>query len=208
MKQKSSSRSIRIIYWITQGTFCLFSGVAMFAAGFALVLIIGLLDSTQLHMGMPLQANVKEVSEVVLNNQVVEVELKEMTGKIHFIDTPIFIGRIFGATMLIALGLTFYGFLTFRKFITNVYYGQFFEKSNIYLLKRISYVLLALWMYTVIFTTTQYFVLLKKLNFETVDFTVDFNSFSGLLLSALFIWVLSHIFMKGAELKEENELTV
>ena len=45
---------------------------------------------------------------------------------------------------------------------------------------------------------------------STFAITIDSESFDrpGILIIAIIFWVLSHIFMEGAKLKEINELTI
>lgn len=71
-----------------------------------------------------------------------------------------------------------------------------------------SYALVMIWIFTVIYGYFQYFFLVINMNFDTVEFTSDVQTYPIILLVALFIWVLSHIFMKGCELQDEHELTV
>jgi hypothetical protein len=207
MKQHAST-SIRIIYWFTEITFWIYAAISLFAVGMALMLMLGFLTETQLTVGLPVSFDSKEVSEISINQEMVEVEMKKMVGRIHFIDTPVTIARIYGAWMLLICALFFYAFLTFRKFIRNVMEGQFFERSNIALLKRISYMLLVFWVLTVLYSTMQFFMVGTQLNFDTLQVGLNIQLFPTILLVALFIWVLSHIFMKGAELQEESNLTV
>lgn len=46
------------------------------------------------------------------------------------------------------------------------------------------------------------------LQFDTIEIISDVQTFPAILLGALFIWVLSHIFMKGCELQDETNFTV
>jgi hypothetical protein len=48
----------------------------------------------------------------------------------------------------------------------------------------------------------------KNLTFEHLEITSSYESFDFILVAALMIWVLSHIFMNGVRLKEEQTLTV
>jgi len=58
-----------------------------------------------------------------------------------------------------------------------------------------------LWLFSV-------FLFGKNMNFDTIEFTSDVSTYPVILLVALFIWVLSHIFIKGCELHDEHELTI
>lgn len=202
--------SIKVIYWITNITFWLYIVIAILGLGLVGALMIGLLENLQLNVGVPVAINVLEQGslDLALSSTYIDVEFAEMYGKIHFIDTPIFIGRIYSAFMLIMLIIFFYIFYTFRSFINNVYKGIYFDFDNIALLKRISYALVGTWTFTVIYSYFQYFYIAKNLEFETIEIAGNVETYPTILLMALFIWVLSHIFMKGCELQDENKLTV
>ncbi len=200
--------SVKVIYWMTNILFWLYSIASIFAMFFAVALIIGLLDKIKLHVGMPMAMDLKEVGQLVYNGQIIDVELVEMYGKIHIVDAPKEVNRIFGVFMLMALSMGLYIFMTFKEFITNVYRGAYFDRSNILLLKRIAYALLASWIFAVFYAAFQSFYFLKQLSFEGAIASGDYQTFNGVLVVALLLWVLSHIFQKGVELEKENELTI
>ena len=200
--------SVKVIYWMTNVIFWIFAVASIFAIFFAGALIIGLLDKTQLHVGMPVAMNLNETGLLEYNGQSVDVEFVEMYGKIHFIDAPSAVTRIFGVFMLLALSMGLYIFMTFKKFITNVYHGAYFDRSNIFLLKRISYALIGFWLFAVFYAMFQKFYFLKHLTYESIHVSGEYQTFNGVLIAALLLWVLSHIFQKGVELERENELTI
>ena len=47
-----------------------------------------------------------------------------------------------------------------------------------------------------------------KIKIEGVQITHQVDQHAGVLLVALFIWVLAHIFMTGLKLQEEKDLTI
>jgi len=47
-----------------------------------------------------------------------------------------------------------------------------------------------------------------NLQFENVRITNEIPSYSGILMAALFLWMLAHIFITGVKLKQENDLTI
>lgn len=137
-----------------------------------------------------------------------KVEMIEMYGSVHFIDTDAIIGRVYGGFMFFILLISFYIFYTFRSFIGNVYRGEYFDFDNIALLKRISYALVVAWIFTVFYSYFQYFFLVLNMQFETIESTFNVQTYPVLLLFALLIWVLSHIFMKGCKLQDETNYTI
>lgn len=201
-------RSVKIIYWITNIVFWIYAIASFIALAFAIALIFGFLNQAQLHVGMPVSMDIAEIGLLEVSGQKVDVQFKEMYGKIHLIDTPQEISRIYGVFILIILTVVLYIFMTFKRFITNVYQGLYFDSANILLLKRIAYALLSVWFFTLFYAVFQYYYLVKNLEFETVYPSGDFQTFPVILLVALLIWVLSHIFQKGVELQHDNELTI
>jgi hypothetical protein len=208
METTKKHLSIKIIYWVTNVLFWVFIVAAILGFGLAMAFMFKVFDKTQLHMGVPVAVNILEKGSVELNNSVSGVEFVEMYGKIHFIDTPPAIGRVYSFFILAALSFAIYIFYTFRKFITNVYRGVYFDLFNISLLKRISYALVGFWAFSVFYAYFQYYYLVKNLEFSSIEISGDVETNSYVLLSALFIWVLSHIFMKGCEIQEENSYTI
>lgn len=202
--------SIKVIYWITNITFWLYAAISVLALVLVVVLLLGILDNLQLHVGIPVAFNVVEQGTLDLNlsSTYINVEMVEMYGKLHFIDSPVIVGRIYSLFALSIVSIFFYIFYTFRRFINNVYNGKYFDFDNIALLKRISYALVATWVFTAIYAYFQYFFIVINLKFSGLEATGNVQTYPVILLVALFIWVLSHIFMKGCELQDENKLTV
>ena len=208
MEELKKPRSIKVIYWMTKITFWIFAAMSVLLFALATVLLFEVIDETQLHIGVPIGINVLEQGEAVINHQVLKVEFKEMYGKLHFIDCPAFIGKTYSYFIFIITSVSLYIFITFKNFITNVYQGQYFERKNILLLKRIAYALLGVWLFTVFYGYFQYFYLVQNLEFTSITITDKVETYPVILLVALFTWVLSHVFIKGVELKNENELTI
>lgn len=206
MNQKPTS--IKVIYWMTNVLFWIYSIASIFAIFFAAALILGLLNKIGFDMGIPIAMDLKEIGQLNFNGQSVDVKFVEMYGRMHLIDAPREVTRIFGVFMLLALSMGLYIFMTFKKFITNVYHGEYFDRSNILLLKRISYALIGFWLFAVFYAMFQKFYFLKHLTFESIHFSGDYQTYNGVLVVALLLWVLSHIFQKGVELERENELTI
>lgn len=202
--------SIKIIYWITNITFWIFTVVSILLLFFSVALMFNIFGDLQLNVGIPVAVNILEQGtlDLDISSKYINVEFVEMYGKMHFIDTPAEIGRIYSIFILALISISFYIFLTFRRFIINVYNGMYFDFKNISLLKRISYALIVAWAFTAFYAWFQYFFIVKNLEFTTIETTANAQTYPVILLVALTIWVLSHIFMKGCELQDENKLTV
>lgn len=209
MEKHKNPLSIKVIYWVTNIIF----GLIILLGGGVLIFNIMVYtsffgDSLQLHAQFPVLINVLEEGSLVINNTEVKVEMVEATSKIHFKNTPLFIARRFGTVMLIATLFIFYLFFVFRKIIVNVYRNHIFEYDNVELLRYLAYGLLAFWLFAIIYSRLAYAYLGRSLQFEHIEVVEDYKNFAGLLLLALFMWVLSHIFKQGVALQEEKDLTV
>ncbi len=200
--------SVKVIYYTTNILFWIFAFAAGLAAILSIAMFWGFMKEMQLHVGVPIAVDVVEKGSISLYKQMVDVQFVEMYGKVHFIDTPVFVSRIYSVYMMAVVGLMFFIFFTFRKFINNVYRGEYFDISNIALLKRIAYAILGLWVFSVFYAYFQYYVLMINLEFESITLNGEMQFYPLLLLAALFLWVLSHILMKGSELQEEQTYTI
>ena len=88
--------------------------------------------------------------------------------------------------------------------------GNYFQKETIKNIKLLSYLILLVWvvnfLYEIIISSIWNKNGMIKFSDEP-NIIVDVPSVS-LLIFALVLWVLSHVFMQGVELKEENNLTI
>lgn len=209
MKKLSQPLSIKIIYWFTQITFWLF--VLVFVAAIALniaFLTESLGDKMQLHAGLPVEVNYTENGSLTVYGEVQEVEFVAAIGKLHLINTNPELAKWFGGAIMLVVSIFLYIFIMFKRFIGNVYRGFVFERFNIGMLKNIAYGLVGLWFFSVVYSALFYYFIAKELAFEHLEITSKYDSFWILLVAALFLWVLSHIFMNGVRLQEEQKLTV
>jgi len=209
MEKTKTPVSIRIIYWLTEVSFWLVILSAAFVLAFNVLAFTPFFgNDLQLHVAFPVKFNVLDKGVLELHGKDLQVELVEASSKIHFINTPMYIARIFGTAMLLAMGFLIYIAFLFRSFIVNVKKNRVFEPSNIAYLRNISYGLFGLWLFAVIYTRIFHRIVLHSISFEQVELLEDHRRFAGLLLLSLFIWVLSHVFLVGAKMKEEQDLTI
>lgn len=201
--------SIRIIYWFTQVVFWLFMLVLVLAIGLNVAFLTELLgDNMQLHTGLPVEVNYTEKGSLDVFGQTQEVEFVEAIGKIHFINTNPDLAKWFGVAMLIIVIIGLYILVMFRRFIGNVYRGYIFEEFNIRMLKKMAYGLVAMWVFTIIYNPIYYYLIIKNVDFEHLEISSNYNINGYILIIALLLWVLSHIFLTGVKLQKEQELTV
>lgn len=201
--------SIRIIYWLSQITYWLvlvLSGAILIVN---LVFMTNVFDGDiQLRIHMPVPIEVIEEGSLNLQGMDQKVKIEEATGKLYLIDTPIFITRTAARILMVVILITFYMTHCFREFITNIKNGLLFENSNIKYLKRIAYGLLGLWLSTIIYSQIVYYYLVKHLEFDTIIISQQLNKHDYFIQAALLLWALAHIFAKGNEMQQDQELTI
>ena len=201
--------SIRIIYWFSNIILGLLTIIFLATIVFNILLYTDFFgNDMQLHTALPVKVDFLEMGNLYLNGQDIKVELVEASTRIHFFDTPNFITKKVGIALLFvvlfAIGLTW----LFRTFIKNVKEGETFTVKNITLLQKLAYTLVALWLFTVIYMRLAYYYIAKNLEFEHIFITDEIPNYSGILMTAFFIWVLAHIFITGVRLQEEQDLTI
>ena len=207
--KKRKPLSIRIIYWFTQVVFWLFMLVLVLAIGLNVAFLTEILgDNMQLHTVLPVEVSYTEKGSLDVFGQPQEVEFVEAIGKIHFINTNPDLAKWFGAAMLIIVIIGLYILVMFRRFIGNVYRGYIFEEFNIRMLKKMAYGLVAMWVFTIIYSPVYYYLIIRNVEFEHLEISSNFNTNGVILVIALLLWVLSHIFLTGVKLQKEQELTV
>lgn len=93
----------------------------------------------------------------------------------------------------------------FKRFMNLINKGLYFETYTIRNLRTISYLILFIWLVKFISWIFQSNGIVHPLN----NFHIS-NSFPSinLLIASLSLWVLSYVFLQGAELKKEKELTI
>ncbi len=209
MKRQKPPLSIRIIYWISNISTGLLSLVFVATLVFNVLLYTDFFgNNMQLHMQFPVKIDFLETGTLNLEGQDITIEFVDATSKIHFFNTPSFIARKAGIAILIVTSFIIYLLWIFRKFILNVKNGLTFNIENISLLKKLSYGIVGFWLFSVVYMQLLYHYIAKNIDMANVRISSDFTNQSGILLLALFIWVLAHIFITGLRLQDEQDLTV
>lgn len=165
-------------------------------------------EDIQLRIQMPVPIEVVEDGNISIIDSDLTVRIEEAYGKLYFVDTPIKItkavARVLFFIMLIALFITW----KFKNFITNLKNGELFEIDNINNLKHIAYGIVGLWLLTRIYMEVIYRMLVKYMEFESIIIGSEVYDNDGVLILALALWALAHVFAKGVEMKKEQELTI
>ncbi|NOX85677.1 MAG: DUF2975 domain-containing protein [Chlorobi bacterium] len=209
MNKNKKPLSIRIIYWSTEVVFWLFLMVLVLSVGINIAFFSEAFgDKMQLSAALPVEVNYTEKGTMDIFGEPQEIEFTDALGKIHFIDTNPDMAKVFGVALLIVVIISLYIFVNFRRFIGNVYRGYIFEPFNIQMLKNMAYGLVIFWIFDVIYKGVFYYLFVRNIEFKHLEITGNFSSDGILLVIALFLWMLSHIFMIGVKLQKEQELTV
>ena len=209
MKTRKNPLSIRIIYWLTQISFWLFVLVFFASIAFNIALQFEVLgNDLQIHTKLPVKTSYTEKGTLSLYEAVYEVEFVEAQGKIHFINTDPRLAKWFGGLLLGVVGISLYIFLKFKQFIYNVYRGYIFERFNIRMLQNMAFGLVALWGFMILYCRLYYYLIAKNLSFPHLIISDEMDNYAFILIIALLLWMLSHIFMHGVKLQDEQDLTV
>jgi len=166
-------------------------------------------DDVELNTEIPFKVSVIETGTIDYLGQEVKVKFVDANGKFQFKDTPPIVKRSNTIPMFVIFPMMFWIVSLFHRFITNVYNGKIFEKTNFKLLQKLGLALGILWLFAVVYIHLMKYFFFGEIQFLTIEFVVERGKwFSELFVAALFIYTLSHVFLKGLELQEENELTI
>lgn len=209
MNKFKAPLSFKIIFILNEIIFWLFNLVSVLAVVLIILILTGVFkEDLQLHVGLPVAFDAEEIGFLMANNTPVNVQLVEAYGDIHLIDTPQNLSKLFTIPLLIVVGVIYFLIYTFRKFIRNVRRGIIFEINNIKLLRVLSLGLLGFWLFWKFYDWFVGMMMVKRLHFGTIELSNETQGHMVLLLSSLVLWVLSHIFIQGMKLHEENSLTI
>jgi hypothetical protein len=201
--------SVRIIYVLSTIVFWILIVVTSLSFIGNILLetnIIG--DEFQLRVQLPVTFDVVETGEAKIGNSYNDIRIEEASGKMHIIDTPQRFSKIVLRLVFAVLMLALFMAWKFKMFITNIKNGEIFEASNINNLKHISYGIMVLFVLTKVYEEILYHTLVKFIEFDSLTMSGGRADRSDMIIAALLLWVLAHIFMKGVEIKNEQELTI
>jgi hypothetical protein len=129
-------------------------------------------------------------------------------GRLHItgLETNIILLRILGALLELLVGM--YIILMLRRLFGNLKVGDFFVKANGTILKRIAYSIIGISLFLSLFQYAISSYLFAHLRIEDVVLKRAANLDTRTLLFGIMILVVATIFIKGAEMKEEQDLTI
>ncbi len=209
MKTQKAPLSIKILHWLTSFVFWVMTFFTIVIVLVNLVLLTNIFtEPIQLRIEMPVPIEVIEGGVLHLESADLPVRIEEAYGKLYFVDTPIYITRIVAKLMLLAILIGWFITWKFRKFTRNLRHGLLFEIDNINNLKHAAYGLAGLFVFSRVYMGILKSMLEKQLDFESIIIGGEAYNTDSIILFALLLWVLAHVFVKGIEMKEEQELTI
>lgn len=201
--------SIRLIYWISNMGFWVYVGIM----AIMLVLMITMLTGYQIpvqkvRLALPIHFEVLEHGNLELASGEYPLSIEATSAQLLFEEVPPPVLQ-FVVAMVLGVLLMGFGVLWYlKKMATNLYRGQFFEYANIAYLRNIAWFLLGFWAYHLLLMMVRAQYLIPSLTFESIRFDHRFDLNAGLLIFALALWGLCHIFSHGLHLQQEQDLTI
>lgn len=141
-------------------------------------------------------------------NQNYDVYLTNGEGRLHIENSEY--NFIYLRLLNSFLDTLFYIIIIFflRKIFSSLKTGAFFVKQNGIYIKKIAFTILGL---TLIPAILNYFInvwIKQSLNIEGIIFKARFEFDYGTIFLALLIFVIAKVFIRGTELKEDQDLTI
>lgn len=209
MEKSKTPLSIKIIFILNEIIFWLFNLVAVLTIVTGVLVFINFFgDELDLQVRLPVAFNTNLNGVLIGENSSTEVQLVEAYGEIKFPGTPPEIARSFMLPLMIVVGAMYFMLFIIRKFMWSVNRGVIFETKNIRRLRILALSLLAFWFLWHVYDFVVRVTIARNLHFGTIEFTNNTQSHAVLLIFSLVLWALSHIFLRGLKLEEENSLTI
>jgi hypothetical protein len=221
LKSKTDSpMSIKLMYQISKLACFL---TIIFASIISLTLLTGAF-SIDLPVTSYLNSETSTVEEVLRNQRMTNVDtysnnkkdqalnLKEKIYYKHAILKqlpPVKKTIIVISSLYILYALTLCVFY-FKKFMKKINDGHYFNRDTIKNIRHISYLLFSVWLIKLLSSTLLNFISFDLIHMNPMSEFHIANNFPSMaiLLSAMIFWILSHVFLHGVRLEEENELTI
>jgi hypothetical protein len=209
MKSLKTPLSIKLIYWLTNFSFWVLTGlVGIIAMVNIIELTIGYNHSLQMIIQMPIPIEVNEIGIMHLKNQDHNVQIVDAYGKLKFTDSPDFVTIWVIRVMLLVSLIGWFILWRFKQFTFNIRSGKIFELDNINKLKEAAYGLVGLYVITRIYMSILANEINQHLDLNSVTLGSKLLDTDAIIYIAIILWALAHIFMSGIEMREEQELTI
>lgn len=136
------------------------------------------------------------------------VKLTHGEGRVHISDYKqnIVIYKIAGA--IIELLVSIFVIYTLRKIFRNLQKGDFFIIENGLYLRQIAYAILGICLFLGVYVYLISSYILNNFSFESITLKRNIEFDTRTILTGLMVFVIAKIFIKGSEIKEEQDLTI
>ena len=209
MEKQKIPTSIKILYWLSNISFFIMSFISAIVVIANVIILFGnYTHEIQLRISMPVPVEVVETGVLHLDEGELNVRIEGAYGKLHLVDTPMHITKKVIKMLFFVMLIGWFITWKFRNFMRNIRNGYYFEIENINNLKHVSYGLLILYVMSRVYGWMLKIVLEKGLEFNSIVVGGDMYDTDAIIYVALLLWVIAHIFMKGIELKKEQDLTI
>tara|TARA_B110000444_G_scaffold166386_1_gene155528 strand:- start:171 stop:881 length:711 start_codon:yes stop_codon:yes gene_type:complete len=145
----------------------------------------------------------------ITNNIVFDLSHQEAQHNVYLHSLPLKHRILIMLSSITTLLLIIFIGYKFKFFMGKITYGLYFTLETMKSLKYMSYGLIFIWIdsYTSRYILQNFSSSSKQIFENHINVVIKFPSIS-LLVFALFLWVLAHIFSNGILLKEESKLTI
>lgn len=209
MKEQKTPWSIKILYWLTSFSFWMMSFIMVAVLVLNLNLFPSIFEKTnQLRISMPVPIEVLEEGTLHLEENDLAVKIDKAYGKLQFLAAPAYVVKMVLRTLLIIVVIGWFIAWKARKFMTNLKNGLLFQIENINIIKHISYALVVLYVISRVYVIVLKIKMQQLLEFDSIRIGGQAYDTDAIIILALVLWALAHVFVKGIEMKQEQELTV
>lgn len=214
MKNKNSSSALSLVHFLLYAL----RGLFLWYIFKFVMYLVNTIGFTLIHgktPGMLLPVAFRSTDKGALNLAHTDFEwvfrLPEATGVIHAFTLPPRIMYLSALTAILIYGCTFLTIYLIIKMLKNARDGNFLISINAIRLRTIALLMIAMFLTDKIYLITSSAYLRDKLEFTGLEFT-SLNWYSlinwSYILLYLFLIIIAEAFRLGAQLKEENELTI
>ena len=209
MEKQKTPTSIKILYWLSNISFFIMSFITVVVLiANAIILFGNYTHEIQMRISMPVPIEVVETGVIHLDEGDLNVRIESAYGKLYFVNTPMHITKKVIKMLFFVMLIGWFITWKFRNFMRNIRNGFYFEVENINNLKHVSYGLVLLFVMSRAYVFILKNIMEKSLEFDSVIVGGDAFGTDAIIYVALLLWVIAHIFVKGIELKQEQELTI
>lgn len=209
MEQKNHPLSIRIILFLTN------LGLGLLALFLLVIVIVNIILYTNLYnenigisIPLPVEIDFLQTGKINIGDKISDFKFSDSKTELSIKNAPSTFTRSAAFLALIVIMFSAYLLSIFRNFILNVKRGKTFSMYNILLLKKLAYGLSFFWLFAQLYTIIIDYFIVSHLEYEQIDIKYQLINYPEILILALFIWVIAHVFSTGLKLQEEQDLTV